>query len=116
MMQLFTEEGWSIVTNKKRVGLLLLVDGDGPDPAPLVPYTYVYRTPKMLICYPLQRTSCATGFQQEFGTPTGANARKRRSSRLPSRLCLLPAEGTRRNPDSVVPDLLCDHRNNKLRG
>jgi len=28
MMQLFTEEGWSIVTNKKRVG---------PDPAPLVP-------------------------------------------------------------------------------
>jgi len=25
----------------------------------------------MLICYPLQRTSCATGFQQEFGTPTG---------------------------------------------
>jgi hypothetical protein len=37
MMQLFTEEGWSIVTNKKRVGLLVLVGGDGPDPAPLVP-------------------------------------------------------------------------------
>jgi hypothetical protein len=37
MMQIFTEEGWSIVnTNKKRVGLLVLVDGDGPDPAPLV--------------------------------------------------------------------------------
>ena len=28
MMQLFTEEGWSIVTNKKRVGLLVLVGGD----------------------------------------------------------------------------------------
>jgi hypothetical protein len=39
MMQLFTEEGWSIVTNKKRVGLLVLVGGDGPDPAPLVPQT-----------------------------------------------------------------------------
>jgi hypothetical protein len=37
MMQLFTEEGWSIVTNKKRVGLLVLMDGDGSDPAPLVP-------------------------------------------------------------------------------
>jgi hypothetical protein len=37
MMQLLTEEGWSIVTNKKRVGLLVLVGGDGPDPAPLVP-------------------------------------------------------------------------------
>jgi hypothetical protein len=37
MMQLFTEEGWSIVANKKRVGLLVLVGGDDPDPAPLVP-------------------------------------------------------------------------------
>jgi hypothetical protein len=30
MMQLFTEQGWSIVINKKRVGLLVLVEGDGP--------------------------------------------------------------------------------------
>ena len=30
MMQLFTEEGWSIVINKKRVGLLVLVEGNGP--------------------------------------------------------------------------------------
>jgi hypothetical protein len=37
MMQLFTEEGWSIVTNKERVGLLVLVGGDSSDPAPLVP-------------------------------------------------------------------------------
>jgi hypothetical protein len=37
MMQLFTEEGWSIVTNKKRVGLLVLVGADASDPAPLVP-------------------------------------------------------------------------------
>jgi hypothetical protein len=28
MMQLFTEEGWSIVINKKRVALLVLVGGD----------------------------------------------------------------------------------------
>ena len=32
------------------------------------------------------------------------------------RLYLLSAKGTRRNSDSGVPDLLCDHRNNKLRG
>jgi hypothetical protein len=30
MMQLSTEEGWSIVINKKRVGLLVLVEGNGP--------------------------------------------------------------------------------------
>jgi hypothetical protein len=30
MMQLFTEQGWSIVINKKRVGLLVLGEGDGP--------------------------------------------------------------------------------------
>jgi hypothetical protein len=30
MMQLFTEEGWSIVINKKRVGLLVLLEGNGP--------------------------------------------------------------------------------------
>ncbi len=115
MIQLFTEEGWSIVTNKKRVGWSWW--------AAMVPILLhlfhkhmVYRTPKMLICYPLERTSCATGIQQEFGTPTGTNARKRRSSRLPPRLCLLSAKATRLNPDSRVPDLFCDHRNNKLRG
>jgi hypothetical protein len=30
IMQLFTEEGWSIVINKKRIGLLVVVEGNGP--------------------------------------------------------------------------------------
>jgi len=38
MVQLLTEEGWSIAnTNEKRLRLPIFVPVDGLDPAPLVP-------------------------------------------------------------------------------
>jgi hypothetical protein len=116
MMQLFTEEGWSIVTNKKRVGLLVLVGAMVPILLHLFHKHMVYRTPKMLIYSPSNQPIAQLEFSrslERLRTQTLASADRRA---LPPRLCLLSAKATRRNSDSVVPDLFCDHRNNKLRG
>ena len=116
MIQLFTEEGSSIVTNKKRVGLLVLVGAMVPILLHLFHKHMVYRTPKMLICSPSNQPVA----QLEFSRDWDAYGHKRSQAQivraLPPRLCLLSAKATRRNPDSAVPDLPCDHRNNKLRG